>query len=180
MEAIFYFTPESILLAKANKWTSSTHHQGQPVLLETIDGVKVGLFHFHKSVSLELIAEVADVADVICCCNPQDLPDIYRVKHIFPNHVGETKQQILDMENPDKPWVFEPYYKVEAIEEGVEEVYRYFPSLGIDVRFDQKVEVYDFDREIVVGGIEFSSFKVWAETPELEAFLHKCVKRAYK
>jgi hypothetical protein len=67
-----------------------------PVLLTTVEGEKVALFHYAKG---SQIPDFAREADILICCNPHALPAWARTKHVFPDWRGILWWEV-DPENP--------------------------------------------------------------------------------
>jgi len=78
---------KSVKAAKAAGWNKEEWNNAQPVLLTTIDGKTVALFH--GCIGMKIPA-FAWTADMVVCCHPEHLPAKLRRKHVFPDWQGVT------------------------------------------------------------------------------------------
>jgi hypothetical protein len=80
-------TDASVEAAASAGWTKEEWKTARPVLLHTIDGKTVALFH--GCIGMKIPA-FAWGADLIVCCHPEHLPVSLRRKHVFPDWQGVT------------------------------------------------------------------------------------------
>lgn len=67
---------------------------GDSWMFEDDDGSKVFIHHLNednRDSAWLLYGEQWLEADIILCCNPQWLPESFRVKHPFPSHQGRVQ-----------------------------------------------------------------------------------------
>jgi hypothetical protein len=85
-----YITKESKEAAEEAGWDMYTMHKwydAQPVLMNTLQGYTLAMFHNELG---SKPPKMAWTADRLLCCNPQYLPKRLRLKHIYPNWIGQV------------------------------------------------------------------------------------------
>ena len=91
----FQLTPQSIALAVERGYTKENGGQAKPIILETVNGEYLALFHHWKGAVPPKFAYMAKVKWVVCC-HPEHLPMELRIKHVFPNWRGEIGMYPFD------------------------------------------------------------------------------------